>query len=54
MICPQLTSTDQSALAISYLAIGWLSAAYLVIGWLSAGYWLAISYVLAIYGLTMD
>ena len=53
MILPQLTSTDQSTLAIGYLSIGWLSAIYqlswLAIDWLLAGYQLAIGHVLVGY-----
>ena len=54
MIWPQLTSTDQSVLAIGYLAISWLSAIYwLAISWLLAGYWLA-GYQLAIDWISAD
>ena len=57
-----MTSTDQSALAIGYLAnagnrlaIGWLSAGYrLAIGCLSAIYRLAMGYPSAGYGLAIN
>ena len=48
MILPQLTSTDQSALAINYLAISSLSAGNM--GWL---YGLAMGWLLAIYRLSL-
>ena len=54
VIWPQVTGTEQSNLAISYLAIGWpLAGNPLSIGWLFAGYWLAIGWLSAIYPLSI-